>query len=128
MRLKRVGLVVLCLTIGYCAHWFVTRDRGRQAVHSIIAMSWGDGRYGKAFYGAEIYIKPTGTEYAVRGRVWIGRGNATWHDLGKLGTVATPAEAVEKWGRIEWTPEALVVGPGDPEPFSLPRTELESHR
>lgn len=121
-------LAIVCLLLGYLTGWASTRGRDKEAVQRIVAMSWGDGKYGKAFCGAEVFLQSSGSTYSVRARIWIGRGNDYWHDLGELGTVSTPEQAVEKWGRIEWHPEDVTIGPGDPVPVIVPRSKLEAHR
>ena len=129
--MKRMGSLVIaliCLIIGYALGWISPRINGDEAVQRIVAMSWGDGRYGKAFYGAEVYLEPAANGYSVRGRVWIAHGGDYYHDLGQLGTVTTPAEAVARWGSIQWSDTGLTIGPGNPNPFVFTRAQLESHR
>lgn len=93
----------------------------------IVAVSWGDGKYGPAFYGAFVYLEPISGGVSVRGRVFIGRGNNYFHELGELGRAPSPGEAVATWGLIRWAPEGLYIGSGD-RPFFFPRAKLESHR
>lgn len=121
-------IALLGLAIGFGAGWVWTLDRGPKAVQNIVAMSWGDGKYGKAFYGAEIYLVPVGQKFSVRGRVWIGRGNSYFQDLGELELVNNPEDAVANWGQITWSPSNLTIGPGNPSPVTLPMAKLESHR
>lgn len=90
-------------------------------------MSWGDGKYGPAFYGAQVYLKPLSSGHAVYALVHIGRGNDMFYDCGKLGEVRTDAEAVSRWGCIRWAEDGLHIGCG-PDEFFLPRATLESHR
>ena len=128
---KSVGKFAICLgclLLGYAFGWVSTRNDGIDAVQRVVAMSWGDGKYGKAFYGAEVYLVPTADRYSVRGRVWIGRGGGYFHDLGELGTVTQSEDAVVKWGKIEWSDAGLTIGPGAPNPVVIPRAKLESHR
>ncbi len=88
----------------------------------------GDGRYGPAFYGAQVYLLPADGEYEVRARVMLGRGNDYFHDLGPLGRVATPEEAVGRFGTIQWRPDGLHIGDGQTFPVFLERARLEAHR
>ncbi len=120
--------LVIGFSLGYLARWGTTRDRESDAIQRVVAMSWGDGKYGKAFYGVEVYVLSAKGGYAVHARVWIGHGNGMWDDLGELGVVGSPEEAVEKWGHVEWSASGLTIGPGDPDPFFVPRARLESHR
>ncbi len=57
----------------------------------------------------------------------IGRGNPYFHELGELGKVRTDAEAVARWGRIEWREDGLHLGNG-PDHYFFPRASLERHR
>ena len=93
----------------------------------VVAMSWGDGKYGAAFYGAQVYLEPQAIGYSVRAQVFLGRGNRCFHDCGELGSVATDAEAVARWGTIEWQAEGLQIGTGVDRYF-LPRAQFENHR
>lgn len=86
-------------------------------------MSWGDGKYGKAFYGAQVYVEPVGSRFTVRAQVHIGHGNSLYKDCGVLGTEDSLSEAVQKWGKIDWQPDGLHVGS-----YFLPRFQLETHR
>ncbi|MEO6953259.1 MAG: hypothetical protein ABI321_15775 [Polyangia bacterium] len=88
-----------------------------------VAMAWGDGKYGPAFYGARVYEEPAQGGLAVFVTVAIGQGNGYEHDRVKLGTVATHAEAVAKYGHIDFRPDGLHVGD-----WTMPRDRLESHR
>jgi len=133
--MNRHRLIIVCAlcsslaaSLGYAVARFVHANDVTDAIQQVVTVSWGDGKYGKAFYGAEVYLEPAAAGYAVRGRIWIGRGNSYWHDLGVLGNVATSEEAVAKWGRVQWDETAVTIGPGDPMPFVMPRTRLESHR
>ena len=90
-------------------------------------MSWGDGKYGSAFYGAHVYLEPTSNGYSVQARVYIGRGNDYFHDCGELGTAQSDSEAVTKWGKIDWREDGLHIGNSTNE-FFLPRAKLESYR
>lgn len=97
------------------------RDMGRT-----IAVSWGDGKYGKAFYGAQVYLVPRENGFSVRARVMID-GAHHWHDCGELGAVETRAQAVARWSQVDWRPEGLYIGAGENRHFT-PRARIESHR
>jgi hypothetical protein len=96
-------------------------------VERAIALSWGDGKYGPAFYGAYVYLQPVDGGYSVRARVYIGRGNGYVYDCGELGRAQSEAEAVARWGKIDWREEGLRIGSGADQYF-LPRADLENHR
>lgn len=115
------------LLIGFCAGWAVAISHSETQVQRIVAMSWGDSKYGSALYGAQVFLEPQSPGYAVVARVAIGRGGGYYHDLGELGRVATDKEAVAKWGKIDWREDGLHIGSGTNQYF-LTRTRLENHR
>ncbi len=91
-------------------------------IDRVVAFQWGDGKYGKAIYGAHVYLEPVAGGYSVRAAVHIG-GYDYLDDLGEIGKAATQAEAREKWGHIEFRPGGLHIGN-----YLLPRERMESHR
>jgi hypothetical protein len=123
-RRSLVAAFFLGLLLGYLTCWGTTGP-GRA---NIVAMSWGDGKYGEAYYGAEVYLVKMKINYSVRGRVWIGRDDAYYHDIGELGVVRSQPEATAKWGQLGWSDAGLTIGPGDPKPVFLEREKLEAHR
>lgn len=133
-----VGLAV-GLILGWSGNEFLRRHHLKVDVSGIqfvldtpdlsklLAVSWGDGKYGKAFYGAIVYLEPATFGQRVKARVQIGRGNPMFHECGELGRAATAEEAVAKWGKIDWQDDGLHIGTGT-NAFFLPRAKLESHR
>lgn len=108
--------------------WTVTdNDRSADDTEQVVAMRWGDGKYGRAFYGAQVYLQPTHGEYVVRARVHLGRGNGYFHDCGVIGKAKTAEEAVEKWSAIEFRDDGLHIGVGA-NGYFLRRDVLERHR
>jgi hypothetical protein len=103
------------------------RKRTDTLTHSLVAVGWGDGTHGKAFYGAYVVLAPLEAGYSVRAFVSIARGNGMFHECGELGRVATTEEAVAKWGKIDWQDDGLHIGTGT-NAYFLPRAKLESHR
>jgi len=127
---KLLGILaaaLVALAIGFAAGWWIGDSRSTARLDSVVAMSWGDGKYGPAFYGAHVFLEPRETGYSVQARVYIGRGYGAYHDCGELGRVQTDAEAVARWGRIEWRDDGLHIGTS-PGAYFLPRAELENHR
>lgn len=129
MRLFKRPLVMLSIgTIaGLVLGWLAASQQSEAQIERVIAMSWGDGRHGPGFYGAHVYLEPIEEGFAVRARVFLGRGNDYFHDLGELGQAATDHEAVARWGQVEWKPDGLHLGEGS-RGFFLPRGVLENHR
>jgi len=93
-----------------------------------IAIAWGGGKYGDAFYGAHVYVgEAEGPELPVRALVYISRPDRfTYyaHDCGEIGRAKDWPEAVAKFGTIRWSADGLRIGDG----YFLPRAQLESHR
>lgn len=115
------------LLIGFIVGWLRASSVSATRLERVVAMSWGDGKFGPAFYGAHVYLEPASSGYSVRARVYVGRGNDYFHDCGELGTVQTDAEAVARWGAIDWREDGLHIGRGTNH-FCLPRAKMESHR
>ena len=124
---KAVVVGFVALLVGIIAGRLVANNANTERLDRVVAMSWGDGKYGKGFYGAHVYLSTEKGQFSVRARVLIGRGNDYYHDCGVLGKVTDASEAVERWGAIDWKEDGLHVGSGTNE-FFLPRTKLEQHR
>jgi hypothetical protein len=103
-----------------------------QELQHLVVASWGDSKYGKAFYGARVYyVEDAGKPLTVWLDVQIDRGSV-WtqyrHDPRLLGEAANPADAVAKWGQLEWTAQGLQVGRSPRMSHLFPTAELENHR
>ena len=121
-------LCLACLLVGCVIGWVLKGQRNEAMTDRIVAVSWGDGEYGEAFYGAYVYLVPESGDYSVRARIYIGRGNDYWHECGEIGRAETDVEAVEKWGTITWTDDGLNIGDPASGGYHMLRTKLESHR
>lgn len=120
-------VTVVAILVGFVVGWIFAGRVNETRLERVVAMSWGGGKYGTAFYGAHVYLEPQAGGYSVRARVLIGRGRDYFHDCGELGRVRTDSEAVAKWGTIEWREDGLRIGSG-PDTYFLPRAKLERHR
>jgi hypothetical protein len=130
--LRRLLLALPLFFAGYVAGWIGGQLPSERRIDRVVAMSWGDGEYGKALYGAHVYLEPLEEQpgYSVRARVYISRGtfySAYFHEMGEIGHAASSEEAVERWGTLLWRPDGLHIGTDPDAPF-LPRSKLESHR
>jgi hypothetical protein len=114
-------ILLVAVALGGARLWGMCCREAARA--DVVAMKWGDGKYGSAFYGACVYLQPAGSVYSVRGRIYIGPGAVQSHDCGQLGIVSSEAEAVERWGTIDWRPDGLHIGG-----YFLPRSVVEAHR
>jgi hypothetical protein len=105
--------------------------RAAARMDNLVAVSWGDGKYGKALYGAYVFYEPKDGQLAVKLSVRIDRGSF-WsqyaHDTRTLGIVRDPVEAVAIWGVVTWTEEGLKIGTPPGPTHLFPRNELEQHR
>ena len=120
-------VAAIALLVGFVAGWIRASAASATQLDRVVAMSWGDGKYGSTFYGAHVYLEPVTTGYSVRARVYIGRGNDYFQDCGELGMVQTAAEAVARWGAIDWREDGLHIGTGTNQYF-LARSKMESGR
>jgi len=126
-RILLGSLAAIVLLAGGAIGWFSANKVSATQLDRLVAVSWGDGKHGPAFYGAHVYLEPAGNEFSVRARVYIGRGNNYFHDCGELGRVQTDAEAVARWSNIAWTEDGLHIGNGTNHYF-LARSMFEDHR
>lgn len=126
LLLALVAVAALALSV----HFY----RRASQLERLVAVSWGDGKYGKAFYGAYVFYEdhdgqdgPLLVKLAVR----IDRGTL-WsqyaHDTRQLGVAKDAADAVEKWGVITWSDKGLTVGRTPENAHFFPRDDLERHR
>lgn len=111
--------------------WKALTERSEQ-LEQLVAVSWGDGRYGPAaFYGAYVYFEPRPDSMLdVKLSVRIGRSSPQMsyeHDPRTLGVAKDPKDAVARWGTISWNEAGLNVGTGS-DAYLFPRAELERHR
>lgn len=121
------GCIAL-MAIGAFVGWFLSGVFNERAHDRTIAMSWGDGKYGKNFYGAHVYLVPEGDEYSVRARVLIGPGNNYYDDFQEIGRAKSVQEAIDRFGKIQWDEQGLKIGDPEKGGFYRPRVRLESHR
>lgn len=122
-----LAVAVVSLFVGSIGGWIRASSLSNTQLERVVAIKWGDGKYGPSFYGAHVYLEPASSGYSVRARVYIGRGNGYFHDCGELGKVQTDSEAVARWGMINWKEDGLHIGSGQSEYF-LSRAKIESHR
>ena len=122
-----LGVAAITAIIGFGMGWVIASAKSKTRLERVVAMSWGDGKYGAAFYGAHVYLEPQASGYSVQARVYLGRDNDSFHNCGELGKVATDSDAVARWGKIDWRADGLYIGTGTNHYF-LAREQLENHR
>lgn len=101
------------------------RDATRDAT---IAVRWGDGKYGEAFYAMRVFEVKAAGGIDVRAILLIGPGNAMSQDCGPIGRVASHAEAVRRFSVISWRADGVHVGSDTHEEYFLDRATIEAHR
>jgi len=98
---------------------------------TLIALSWGDSRYGPALLRAEVHAIPLpGAQQQVSARIYIDRPGVWFsHEHGPiaLGHAQNHQNAVAQWGTIQWGPEGVRFGSGD-QSVLVPQSVLEQHR
>jgi hypothetical protein len=129
---RYVLLAAIGLLIGYFAGCWSQNRTEAAPISRTLAMSWGDGTNGrKAFYGAHVYVIPSGTGYSVRLTVYIGRPDNLMYyagEYGEIGKATSWEDAVARFSTIRWTKEALRVGTGAATDYSVARSSIENHR
>jgi len=135
-KIVRAAAIVLSLALlaaaGFMAlQWRALTSQAAQLEH-LVAVSWGDGKYGKAMYGAYVFYDEPGPDglLTVKLGVRIGRSapmSSYEHEPRTLGHARDAEEAVALWGVITWSDAGLTVGSG-PQAYLFPRDELERHR
>jgi hypothetical protein len=80
---------------------------------NLIAVSWGDGPYGRAMYGVYVYKgEEKENKIQVKAIVYTGRQNfyfiSYYRDLGVIGMAEN--NDFDAWGDIVWTPEGVAIG------------------
>jgi len=118
---------LLLMALAYFVGQSVANSAAEKNKSRLVALSWGDGRYGPAFYGAYVFLVPTDDGFSVQAQLKIGRDNFMYRECGELGRVRTTEEAVARWGNIEWKTDGLHIGRGSDEYF-LSQKEVENHR
>ena len=119
--------VLLGMILGTIVTFIVQILSMENPIDKSIAVSWGDGKYGKAFYGVEVYLEKAETDCVVKARIHIGHGNDYFHDCGEIGRVKNNVEAVDRFGIITWRPEGVKIGNGSNSYF-IARRGFENHR
>src|SRR5438067_1784565 len=107
----------------YCAGWLTANARNEEELNRVIAVSWGDGQYGKAFYGARVFEVPRSTGLSVHAIVAISPNGVRFHDCGEIGRAESHADAVSRWGQIAWREDGLHIG-SDLDGYFMPRAKL----
>ena len=91
----------------------------------LIAAKHIDGKYGKAFYGVEVFGKDVGNQIEIYARIHIGGIDKLYcHDCGKIGIAFNWQEAKNKFGNISFDGSVLSIGNG----YSIRKEKYENHR
>ena len=103
-------------------------EHARYKLDNLVTVSRSpDWKYGKGFYTAVVIITPKNdSSYDVVCKVHVG--NANYFEYIELGQVDSLAEALDKWGDIEWTDDSLIIGKNGPHQKVVSRKQIETHR
>ena len=119
--LKYVGVVLLVVLIFFFGFYCGTDDYKSE----LIAVKHIDGKYGKAFYGVEVFGKEVGNRIEIYARIHIGGVDKFYyHDCGKIGIADNWQEAKEKFGNISVDGSHLSIG----NTYSIKKEKYENHR
>ncbi len=104
----------------------MTRD-----YQTLLALSWGDSRYGPALLRAEVHATPLPDEQQqVSARIYIDRPGfwlSAEHGPIELGRAKDHEDAVAQWGTIHWGPDGVRFGRGV-NAVLVPQSVLDQHR
>ena len=119
--LKYVGVVLLVVLIFFFGFYCGTDDYKSD----LIAVKHIDGKYGKAFYGVEVFGKEVGNRIEIYARIHIGGVDKFYyHDCGKIGIAFNWQDAKEKFGNISVDGSHLSIG----NTYSIKKEKYENHR
>lgn len=119
--LQYVGVVLLAVLIFFVGFYCGTDNYKSD----LIAVKHIDGKYGKAFYGVEVFGKDVGNKIEIYARIHIGGIDRFYlHNCGKIGIAFSWQEAREKYGNISFDGTVLSIG----NTYSIPKEKYESHR
>ena len=119
--LKYVGVVLLVVLIFFFGFYCGIDDYKSD----LIAVKHIDGKYGKAFYGVEVWGKDIGNRIEIYARIHIGGVDKFYyHDCGKIGIAFNWQDAKEKFGNISFDGSLLSIG----NTYSIKKEKYENHR
>lgn len=132
LRPAHVLLLSAGLVVGFIAGWagHVLRHLGdaNYRLSDLVAVSWGDGEYGQAFYAAVVFTsRRDDGKLDVFARVHVA-GENYFDDLGRVGVAANRAQALREWGVIRWSAGGVHFGAGAGRARFLEREKIEKHR
>ena len=119
--LQYIGVVLLAVLIFFVGFYCGTDNYKSD----LIAVKHIDGKYGKAFYGVEVFGKDVGNKIEIYARIHIGGIDRLYlHNCGKIGIAFSWQEAREKYGNINFDGSVLSIG----NTCSIPMEKYENHR
>ena len=125
MKNKRIlqyaGVVLLVVLIFFFGFYCGTDDYKSD----LIAVKHINGKYGKAFYGVEVFGKEVGNRIEIYARIHIGGVDKFYyHDCGKIGIAFNWQDAKEKFGNVSFDGSLLSIG----NTYSIKKEKYENHR
>jgi hypothetical protein len=128
------GFLILVGVLACLVSYFVGASNGRSELGNIIALKHvphTGNSLQRDLYTAIVWTEREKSGFGVFARITIGGSFGTveyMQDVGRLGTVATRDEAIDRFGEISWNATTMFFGknPGEGRPIS--RAELQKHR
>ena len=120
-RYLRYAWIIFVVMILAIISWFCGIDSYQS---KLIAVKHIDGKYGKRFYGVEVFGKEVGNRIEIYARIGIGGVDRMYcHNCGKIGVAADWEKAKEKFGDISFDGNILTIGT-----YSIEKKVYEGHR
>lgn len=112
--------VLIAIIIAFLSGWCHGISSYRS---SLIAFRYIDGKYGKAFYGIEVYAKENKKHLEVHAKINIDLTGGYYYDCGKIGFASSFADAKKKFGNILFDGENINIGS-----YRISKSEYATHR
>ena len=118
---RYIGIILLAVLIFFVGFYCGIDDYKSD----LIAVKHIDGKYGKAFYGVEVFGKNAGNRIEIYARIHIGGVDKFYyHDCEKIGIAFNWQDAKEKFGNISFNGSLLSIG----NTYSIKKEKYENHR
>ena len=119
-----IFIVIVFIGRGYVEQYY-------SVYNNILAVSWGDGPYGKKMYGAYVYKgAEIDDKVQVKLMIYISRQdfwfNTYYMDFGVIG-MDSREKIYDNWREVSWRPEGVYIGNASARYF-ISKVELANHR
>lgn len=110
---------------------FAVSDKLMDNGYSTVAISWAAprGQDRPLIYQARVTASDENGDGSLEVRCTVFLGSGIYeHDMGIVGNATSFEDAVQRYGKITWTPDDLKIGGDGGVVATLSRARLESHR